>query len=85
MSQIISLESVREIMFDILTVLHNHGIDTVSVGGIMRLLGVPSEIAADHDDEYLQVSVESFEEEDQDQDQEEDEELEVAPPGTTLH
>ena len=78
MTQIASLESVREIMFEILTVLHNHGIDTVSVGGIMRLLGVPSEIAASHDDEYLQVSVESLEEID-------NEELEVAPPGTTLH
>lgn len=77
MTQIVSLESVREIMIDILTVLHNHGIDTVSVGGIMRLLGVPSEIAASHDDEYLQVSVESFEET--------EEEIEVAPPGTTLH
>lgn len=72
-----SLEEVREIMFEILHVLHNHGIDTVSVGGIMRLLGVSSEVAAQHDDEFLQVSVEAF--------VDDTESSEQVPPGTTLH
>jgi hypothetical protein len=69
-------EEVREIMYDILALLHHHGISQVSVGGIMRLLGVPADVAASHDDEYLHV-VQA--------DLEIAEESQVAPPGTTLH
>ena len=63
-------------MYDILALLHHHGINQVSVGGIMRLLGVPADVAASHDNEYLHVTSEVLETA---------EEVEVAPPGTTLH
>jgi hypothetical protein len=69
-------EEVREIMYDILALLHHHGISQVSVGGIMRLLGVPADVAAAHDNEYLHVVS---------ADLEIAEESEIAPPGTTLH
>jgi hypothetical protein len=71
-----SYEQVREIMYDILFVLHQHGIKIVSVGGIMRLLGVAGDVASAHDDEYLQVTTSEIEMAD---------DHEVAPPGTTLH
>ena len=81
-SQETSYEEVRAIMYEILTILHHHGIDTVTVGGIMRVLGVPPEVAAQHDDEYLHVTNDVAELLDTDSEFDTDE---TVPPGTTIH
>lgn len=72
-----SYEEIRIVIYDILAVLTQHGINTVSLGGIMRMLGVPSEVAAAHDDEYFHVTVDALSEL-------EDEDITI-PPGTTIH
>lgn len=53
-----SLSKVKIIMYEILATLYSHGIDTVSVGAIMRLFGVPNEVAATHDDDFITVTEE---------------------------
>lgn len=70
------IQQAREIVRDILQVLGDHGIDTVHVGGILRILGVPNEIAAAHDQEYLVIQDEL--------DSDIDLQAEI-PAGTTLH
>ncbi len=48
-------DSVKAAMFDVLAVLYEHGIRVVHVGAIMRLLGVSDEVAAQHDDERVEL------------------------------
>jgi hypothetical protein len=47
---------VRQIILDLVVTLGKHGIKTVPVGALMRMLGVPNDVAADHDDEVVEVT-----------------------------
>lgn len=75
-------DEVKAAMYDVMAVLFEHGITVVHVGAIMRLLGVTDEVAAEHDDERIELS-ETFGELVQGQEQQ-DEDINV-PPGTTFH
>ena len=46
-------QEVRVLMYEIMMVLYQHGITEVHVGGMMRLLGVDNDRAAEHDDEMV--------------------------------
>lgn len=43
---------VRELLIDICEVLYHRGYEMVPVGAVMRLVGVTSERASQHDNEY---------------------------------
>jgi len=47
---------IKTLMFDLMLVLYSHGIKEVNVGAIMRVLGVESEVAAEHDDEAVELT-----------------------------
>ena len=52
------------------------------MGGLMRLVGIDEELAAEHDDELMVITdIQQL----QKQAGEESEIIEVAPPGTTVH
>mgnify|MGYP003344598936 FL=1 len=76
-----SSEDVRTLIYDLLGLLAQHGITRVSLGGVMRMLGVPNEKAKEHDEEYFHVTLDAVTDL-RDSDEEIDEEI---PPGTTLH
>lgn len=44
---------VRVLMYELMMVLYQHGIREVHVGGMMRLMGVNPDRAAEHDDEMV--------------------------------
>ena len=46
-------QEVRVLMYELMMVLYQHGITEVHVGGMMRLLGVSNDRAAEHDDEMV--------------------------------
>lgn len=46
-------QEVRVLMYELMMVLYQHGIREVHVGGMMRMLGIPNERAAEHDDEMV--------------------------------
>ena len=52
---------VREFMVEIMAILWMHGQRTLHVGAVMRLIGVPEEQAALHDEERIDLE-ENFEE-----------------------
>jgi len=62
---------VKHLVAGLIAYLRENGINTISVGGILRILGVPNDVAKDHDSEYIEIQDEEFE-------------LEI-PPGTTFH
>lgn len=47
---------VRQIILDLMVTLGRHGIKSVPVGALMRMLGVPNDVASNHDDEIVEVS-----------------------------
>jgi hypothetical protein len=47
---------VKNLMFDLMLVLYSYGITEVNVGALMRVLGVKSEVAAEHDDEEVELT-----------------------------
>ena len=49
-------QSVKTLMFDLMLVLYTHGITEVNVGALMRVLGVSAEVAAEHDDEAVELT-----------------------------
>ena len=49
---------VKLLMFDLMLVLYNYGIKEVNVGGLMRLLGVDTKVAAEHDAESVELTQE---------------------------
>ena len=75
-------ESVRSIVIDICAVMHRYGYTEVSVGAILRLMGVDSDSAVAHDDELL-VLDENFEQIIKNYQGQTAAESEV-PPGTTI-
>jgi hypothetical protein len=46
-------QAVRLAILNLCVVLHDCGITEVHVGGIMRILGVPDDLAQAHDDERI--------------------------------
>jgi hypothetical protein len=47
---------VKNLMFDIMLVLYNHGIKEINVGGLMRMLGVNNSYAAEHDEKSVELT-----------------------------
>ena len=46
-------QAVRLAILNLCVILHDCGLTEVHVGGIMRILGVPNELAQEHDDERV--------------------------------
>ena len=46
-------QEVRVLMYELMMVLYQHGIQEIHVGGLMRLLGIDNDKAAKHDDEMV--------------------------------
>lgn len=44
---------IKDVMLEIMAVLYDHGINEVSVGALMRVLGVETQHARKHDNDYL--------------------------------
>jgi hypothetical protein len=78
MSQELSESAVRDLMQDICLTLQRYGVRYVTVGALMRLLGVPDERACKHDTEIMDIESEIH---GNDYDQVD----ELPPPGTILH
>ena len=47
---------VKNLMFELMLVLYSYGITEVNVGALMRMLGVRDEVAAEHDDEAVELT-----------------------------
>jgi hypothetical protein len=47
---------VRETITEILEVLHSRGINQISVGGLLRIMGVPNHMATRHDLDYIEIT-----------------------------
>jgi hypothetical protein len=79
---ILNEEAVKDLVVNICLVLSEFGITEVHVGGLMRLVGIDEELAAQHDDELMVITdIQQL----QKQAGEESEIIEVLPPGTTVH
>ena len=49
-------QQVKALMFDLMLVLYVHGIPSVNVGGLMRMLGVSEDTAQEHDKEEVELT-----------------------------
>ena len=49
-------QRVKTLMFDLMLVLYSHGITEVNVGAMMRMLGVSAEVAAEHNNEAVELT-----------------------------
>ena len=65
---------VRKLVREMVLLLKSNGISTINIGGILRVLGVPNEVAQTHDEEYMEIVDDSDDQID-----------EIIPPGTTFH
>jgi len=72
-------QSVRDIIIEICEVMHRHGFEAVSVGAIMRLMGLPEDRVIEHEDEWFELGPEF------DRVMQARRELAQVPPDTTLH
>ncbi len=81
--EILLEEHVRKLVTSICAILYHHGITEIHVGGLMRIVGIDEESAAQHDDEVMILGPE-FESELEEIGEEITLDLAV-PPGTTLH
>lgn len=79
---ILNEEAVKDLVVNICLVLSEFGITEVHVGGLMRLVGIEEELAAEHDDELMVITDIQQVKKSADNS---NEIIEVAPPGTTLH
>lgn len=77
---ILNEDSVRELVTAICALLYERGIHEIHVGGLMRLIGVDEEEAAEHDDEMMILSEHSTFDHAKEVHTEE-----CVPPGTTIH
>ncbi len=79
---ILNEEAVKDLVVNICLVLADFGVTEVHVGGLMRLVGIDEELAAEHDDELMVITdIQQL----QKQAGETSEIMEVMPPGTTVH
>jgi hypothetical protein len=51
-------DHVRALITDLMIVMYEHGVREVHMGGMMRMLGVDNETAAEHDDEVVVLNEE---------------------------
>ena len=51
-------DAVRDLIMDICEVMHRRGYEAVSVGAMMRLVGVSEERAQQHDQEFFALDAE---------------------------
>ena len=47
---------IKDLMFDLMLVLYSYGVTTLNVGGLMRMLGVDTPTAAEHDSEQVELT-----------------------------
>lgn len=75
-------DSVHDALADICAVLYEYGITEIPVGGLMRVLGIDNDTAAEYDDEIMVLDgdFENFEFVDQ-----LDESETQVPAGVTIH
>lgn len=71
--------NLRELIIEICLVMQNRGYSMVSVGAIMRLIGVNPASAGQHDDEMIDLG------EDFDHMLQRRAQVQHVPPGTSLH
>lgn len=71
-------ERIQALILDICAVLHSHGYREISVGVLMRMVGVPEQRACQHDQEIFEISQEDL-------GQPAALRPASAPPGVTLH
>jgi hypothetical protein len=70
-------QEVKATLLNLMYILYQSGIDRIHLGGLMRIMGIENEQAAEHDDEIIEMNpkfvkyIESINE--------------PAPPGSTLH
>lgn len=76
-------EHVKEVMFEVMAVLWANGYKEVSIGALMRILGLDEEDAADHNDDYVLLD-EHFAEVAAEMGKELKDNV-VVPPNTTIH
>jgi len=55
-------EAVAGLVIAICATMYDNGVRVIPIGGLMRLLGVPSEKAKDHDDKAFKLSDDFYEE-----------------------
>lgn len=79
---ILNEESVKDLVVNICLLLSDFGVTEVHVGGLMRLVGIDEELAAEHDDELMVIT--GIEQMRKTAD-EESEIISVPPPGATIH
>jgi hypothetical protein len=53
---ILNEEAVKDLVVNICLVLVDFGVTEVHVGGLMRLVGIDEELAAEHDDELMIIT-----------------------------
>lgn len=75
-------EEIRDLVVNICWVLQDHGVTEVHVGGLMRLVGIDEELAAEHDDELMVITDMKQVEKTPG---ETNEIIQTPPPGTKLH
>ena len=46
---------IKDIMLDVMAVLYENNIRRVHIGAMMRLLGVPENLASGHDEEIIEL------------------------------
>lgn len=56
--EVFSREDLHEIVFAVCATLYKHGIREVHIGGLMRILGVEDDKAAEHDEELIVLDTE---------------------------
>jgi hypothetical protein len=49
-------DHVRQLMLEVMAVLHSNGHKELHVGAMMRLIGVDEETAVQHDDERININ-----------------------------
>lgn len=55
-------EAVAALVVAICATMFDNGVRVIPIGGLMRLLGIPSEKAKDHDDKAFQLSDDFYQE-----------------------
>jgi hypothetical protein len=51
-------KAIKDFVVDVCEVLYRRGIDRVSIGAVMRLLGMSAEVAEKYDDSYFNLDQE---------------------------
>jgi len=52
----VDLDSLTDTIFAVLMVLYSKGLTDIHCGGLLRIVGVPNEVAAEFDDQIVSIS-----------------------------